>query len=67
MKHLAIIKEYIDAKADYDRAELAPRTGHAFTVSTSLTPGAERINSRYLAAEEALNEAVEADESAVPE
>lgn len=59
---LKLIKEYIDAKANYERAGLHRQTG-ILTPSSSLTEAGQRIKDRYLAAEQALNDAIEEEDS----
>ena len=54
---LKLIKEYIDAKADYDRYGLGVQSG-PLSPSVSLTPSGQAIKDRYLAAEKAINEAI---------
>lgn len=54
---LRIIKEYIDAKADYERYGLNVQPG-ILTPSATLTEVGQQIKDRYLAAEAAMNEAI---------
>lgn len=54
---LKLIKEYIDAKADYERYGLRVGSG-PLSPSSSLTESGQRIKDRYLAAEKAINEAI---------
>lgn len=55
---LKLLKEYIDAKADYMRYGLDNQPG-TLSPSTSLTPAGQVIKDRYLAAEKALTDAIE--------
>lgn len=54
---LKLIKEYIDAKADYDKYGLGAQSG-LLSPSVSLTSSGQAIKDRYLQAEAALNEAI---------
>lgn len=54
---LKLLKEYIDAKADFDRARLAYESG-VLVPSMALSDRGRSIRDRYLAAEKALNEAI---------
>lgn len=58
---LKLIKEYVDAKAEYDRNCLGV-SGGLFTVSASLTPAGEAIRDRFRQAENALNAAIKLEE-----
>lgn len=66
MRQLTIIKEYIDAKVEHQAAGLSAVT-IPFVPESALTESQRRILTRFQAAEKALNEAIEADEWAVPE
>lgn len=54
---LKLLKEYIDAKADFDRAGLAYESG-ALVPSVAVSDRGKVIRDRYLSAEKALNEAI---------
>lgn len=60
MTNLELIKEYIDAKADYERHGLNVGSG-ALSPSSSLTPAGQAIVDRYINAETNLNLAIEAE------
>lgn len=59
MTNLELIKEYIDAKADYEAQ--VPRSSSLFTPSVMLTESARRAADRYVNAETNLNLAIEAE------
>lgn len=65
MNTLELVKNYIDAKFEYERAGLGRSSG-MFSASTSLTEGAQRIMDRYIEAETQLNLAIEAERKANP-
>jgi len=57
---LKLIKEYIDAKAEYDA--IMPRSSAMLSPTATLTANAAKVRDRYFAAEKAFNEAIANEE-----